>query len=103
MHQLDPTNNRGWIALNMARFTWPALHTQFVRHLSTPDTIQRLCQGGITPLEPLLPGLSEKLAAIQRSHALSHELTRLQTATFPLLFRLGVSPRTLARWYGQVR
>jgi DNA processing protein len=85
MHQLDPANNRGWIALNMARFTWPALHTQFVRHLSTPDTIQRLCQGGITPLEPLLPGLSEKLAAIQRSHALSHELTRLQAARMTVL------------------
>ncbi len=29
--------------------------------------------------------------------------TRLMTATFPLLFRLGVSPATLARWYGAVR
>lgn len=80
MRHSDPADNRGWIALNMARFTWPALHTQFVRHLSTPDTIQRLCQGGITTLEPLLPGLREKLAAIQQGHALTHELTRLQAA-----------------------
>ncbi len=28
---------------------------------------------------------------------------RVCTATFPLLFRLGVSPRRLARWYGDVR
>jgi len=28
---------------------------------------------------------------------------RLCTATFPLLFRLGVSPSTLARWYREVR
>ena len=28
---------------------------------------------------------------------------RLCTATFPLLFRLGVSPHRLARWYGDVR
>jgi len=28
---------------------------------------------------------------------------RLMTASFPLLFRLGVSPSTLARWYGTVR
>ncbi len=28
---------------------------------------------------------------------------RLCTATFPLLFRLGVSPWTLARWYREVR
>ncbi len=29
--------------------------------------------------------------------------TRLMTATFPTLFRLGVPPATLARWYGAVR
>jgi rSAM/selenodomain-associated transferase 2 len=29
--------------------------------------------------------------------------TRLMTATFPWLFRLGVSPHRLARWYGAVR
>jgi len=29
--------------------------------------------------------------------------TRMMTATFPILFRLGVSPETLARWYGTVR
>ena len=28
---------------------------------------------------------------------------RLCTATFPLLYRLGVSPHRLARWYGEVR
>jgi len=30
-------------------------------------------------------------------------MTRLCTATFPLLFRLGVSPWTLARWYQEIR
>ena len=30
-------------------------------------------------------------------------MNRLCTATFPLLFRLGVSPWTLARWYQEVR
>lgn len=30
-------------------------------------------------------------------------MTRLCTATFPFLFRLGVSPSTLARWYREVR
>ncbi len=32
-----------------------------------------------------------------------HVRTRLMTATFPTLFRLGVSPFTLARWYREVR
>jgi hypothetical protein len=27
----------------------------------------------------------------------------LAFATFPTLFRLGVPPHTLARWYGEVR
>lgn len=29
--------------------------------------------------------------------------TRIMTATFPPLFRLGVSPDRLARWYGHIR
>lgn len=29
--------------------------------------------------------------------------SRVMTATFPLLFRLGVSPHRLAKWYGTVR
>lgn len=29
--------------------------------------------------------------------------SRLMTATFPLLFRAGVPPRVLSRWYGDVR
>jgi hypothetical protein len=28
---------------------------------------------------------------------------RVMTASFPLLYRCGVSPHTLARWYGAVR
>jgi hypothetical protein len=29
--------------------------------------------------------------------------TGMALAAFPTLFRLGVSPRTLSRWYGEVR
>jgi DNA processing protein len=85
MHQTACTDNRLWIALNLVRFTWPALHTQFVRHLSTPDLLQRLGEEGVTALESLLPGLHEKLAAVQQGQAFSHELARLQKARLTVL------------------
>lgn len=78
MDQAAYTDNRPWIALNMARFTWPALHSQIGRHLSAPDVLQRLCEKGLTTLEPMLPGLREKLETIQKSQAFSHELAGLQ-------------------------
>ncbi len=79
MQQPDRADNQLWIALNLARFTWPALHAQFARHLSVPEVLQRLCTEGISVLESLVPGLGEKLAAIQQSSAFAHELTRLET------------------------
>jgi DNA processing protein len=85
MHQPALTDNRQWVALNMVRFTWPALHTQFARHLSTPETIQHLCQNGIAALEPLLPGLGEKLAVVQQSRAFKHELAHLQAEQLTVL------------------
>ncbi|MGQ4809710.1 hypothetical protein NKDENANG_03134 [Candidatus Entotheonellaceae bacterium PAL068K] len=85
MQQQDPVDHRPWVALNMARFTWPALHTQLSRHLSTPDTLQQLCQQGIAGLEPLLPGLREKLAATQQSQVFTHELARLDSAPWTVV------------------
>jgi DNA processing protein len=69
-----------WIALNMARATWPALHTQCVRHFTTPGLGQHLGQEGITALESQLPGLTEKLAAIQKSQTFVQEIERLHKA-----------------------
>jgi DNA processing protein len=80
MQHLDFTSAHPWIALNMARSTWPTLHTQCVRYLTTPGVLQRLCQDGITALEALLPGVTEKLAAMQKSQAFAHELERLQAS-----------------------
>ncbi|MFQ5626315.1 MAG: DNA-processing protein DprA [Methyloligellaceae bacterium] len=82
----------------MARFTWPALHNQFVRHLSTPDLLQRFCQEGLAVLQPVLPGLSEKLAAVRQSRAFSDELARLQKERLTVLSILDPRyPRSL-RW-----
>jgi DNA processing protein len=74
-----------WIALNMARSMWPTLHNQCVRYLATPDALQRLSQGGMEVLEPLLPGVTEKLAAMQKSHDFVQELERLQRAQVTVL------------------
>jgi DNA processing protein len=67
-----------WVALNMARATWPALHTQCLRHFTTPGMWQRLSQDGIGALEALLPGVTEKLTAMQKSQAFVQEVERLQ-------------------------
>jgi DNA processing protein len=69
-----------WIALNMARTTWPTLHTQCVRHFTTAGMWQRLRQDGIAALESLLPGSTEKLAVVQKSQTFVQEVERLQKA-----------------------
>jgi DNA processing protein len=81
----DLADKLPWIALNMARSMWPTLHTQCVRHLATPDALQRLYQGGIEALEPLLPGVTEKLATLQKSHDFAQELERLHRAEVTVL------------------
>ncbi len=73
--------------------------------------------GGYPPI-PLMEDLAFARAAARRGRIRTIPLeirttarrferypvrTRLMTATFPVLFRMGVSPHTLARWYRNVR
>lgn len=74
-----------WLALHMARFTWSTLHTQLSRHLSTPSLLQELCQHGIAALAPHLPGLGDKLAAVQQGEAFARELSLLRTLHVTIL------------------
>jgi DNA processing protein len=62
----------------MARATWPTLHTQCVRQVTTPDVWQRLPQEGLTVLESLFPGVTEKLTVMQSSQVFIQEIERLQ-------------------------
>ena len=85
MDQQVRANYQLWIALNLVRFTWPAVHTQFVRHLSTSEVLHGLVHDGIASFEPLVPGLQDKLAAVQQSQVFTRELARLHTDSLTIL------------------
>ena len=81
----DFTTQLPWIALNMARTLWPALHTQCVRHLTTPGMVQRLCQEGFAAFDALASGTADKLATLQQNSACTRELARLHKAQITVL------------------
>jgi DNA processing protein len=97
MHDTSTLDVPGWLALNLARFTWSTLHTQLSRLLSTPALLEELCQHGLAALSPHLPGLDDKLAAVRRGEALARELALLRT------LRLTVLPITDERYPPSLR
>jgi DNA processing protein len=87
-----------WIALNMARTLWPALHTQCVRHLTTPGVVQRLCEEGITAFDSMVPGVMEKLVTIQQNAAFTRELDQLQKTPITVLTLIDSAYPHHLRW-----
>lgn len=85
MQRTDGADFRPWVALNLARFTWPDLDRQCTRHLSTQEVLEPLYTEGIHTLAAFLPGLREKLAAIQQSSAFAHELACLEAAQISIM------------------
>lgn len=85
MQQTDCTDFQLWVALNLARFTWPDLHRQFMRQLSTHEVLDSLCTEGFHTLEALVPGLREKLSAIRQSSTFARELARLEAAQIAVI------------------
>jgi DNA processing protein len=81
----DFTAKLPWLALNMARTLWPALHTQCMQHLTAPGVVQRLCQEGIGAFDAMVPGLVEKLATIQQNSTFVREVERLQKMPISVL------------------
>ncbi len=98
MQQADSVNYRLWVALNLARFTWPDLHRQFTRLLSTPDVLDALYTEGLNALESLLPGLQEKLAAIQKSNVFARELDCLEATQISIITIVDAHYPPSLRW-----
>jgi DNA processing protein len=94
----DFTTQLPWIALNMARTLWPALHTQCVRHLTTPGMVQRLCQDGIAAFDALASGTADKLATLQQHSACTQELARLHKAQITVLTLVDANYPHHLRW-----
>ncbi len=106
---------RAWLRLLDLRSYGPLLPYGDQAFALRRETFRRL--GGF-PEIPLMEDLSlaraarrlgriRRLPAAVRTSARRFQChpfrTRLMTATFPGLFRLGVAPETLARWYREVR
>jgi DNA processing protein len=72
------TTKLPWLALNMACMLWPALRTQMAQYVAAPGAVQRLQAEGIPLLEAALPGLTEKLEAVQQGRAFAREMEHLQ-------------------------
>ena len=98
MYNVGLTDKLPWIALNLACCTWPALHKELIRHLAEPENREGIMQEGMQALETGVHGLSEKLAAMQRSRAFAEEIERLQRSQVTLLTLVdSLYPQSL-RW-----
>ncbi len=98
MHNTALTDKIPWIALHVARHTWPALSKDLARQLAVPELQERLLQGGVKVLETVLPGLSEKLLTVQKSGAFADELDYLQTQQVMVLPLTDPLYPTSLRW-----
>ncbi len=87
-----------WLALNMACALWPALRTQWAQQAAVPGLVERLQREGMPLLEARVPGLAEKVAAVQQGREFLREVERLQTTEVHLVtFPEPAYPRGL-RW-----
>jgi DNA processing protein len=98
MHDPTRTDKNPWIALNMARQAWPALHKELRRQFAFPEMRERVLQQGMTILLQTIPGLSDKLTVMQQSHEFAAELEHLHTSQTTLLTFLDPFYPPALRW-----
>lgn len=67
-----------WLAFNMACTLWPAVRTQWLHQVTLPGLVQRLQDEGFRYLATHMPGLADKLAAVQQGGEFRREVERLQ-------------------------
>ena len=95
------TDQHGWLALNLARFTWPDLSKDLARHLALADFRQALVQDGLDAVYTALPGSREKLAVLQQSRSFADEWERIQTLQVQLLTFAASDYPPLLRWIAE--
>ncbi|MBM3225991.1 MAG: DNA-protecting protein DprA [Candidatus Tectomicrobia bacterium] len=87
-----------WLAFNMACATWPALRTQWAQYVTTPGVIQRLQTEGMALVTASIPGLAEKLGAVQQGKAFARELARLQNTEVSVVTLADAAYPLALRW-----
>ncbi len=89
---------QAWIALNMARQTWPTLGKALSTYLAEPNRHQALQQDGFPAVAAGVPGVVEKVAVVQRSQDFRDELKGIRAQQVQLLTLADADyPRAL-RW-----
>lgn len=89
---------QAWIALNIARQTWPALGKSLAAYLAEPDRHQTVQQDGFQAVAAGVPGAADKVAAVQQSQDFRDELVGIRTHQATLLTLADADyPRAL-RW-----
>jgi DNA processing protein len=98
MQDAVSSEQQAWIALNMASLTWPALGKALAAYVSEADCHQRVQQHGFEVLASGVPGVLDKVAAVQQSQSFRDELEGIRTHQVTLLTLADADyPKTL-RW-----
>lgn len=85
MQEAAGAEQQAWIALNMARQTWPALGKALSAYLAEPGRHRALQQEGFQAAADGVAGLAEKVAVVQRSQDFRDELAGIRTHRVRLL------------------
>ncbi len=111
MQGIVSTEQQAWVALNMARQTWPALGKALAVYLAEPVRHQALQQDGFHAIAASVPGVADKVAVVQQSRNFQDELQGIRThrvtlltladATYPLALRWIVDPPPVLYVRGQ--
>jgi DNA processing protein len=98
MQNAVPIEQQAWMALNMASQTWPALGKALAGYLAEPDRHETVQQDGFQAVVAGVPGVADKVAAVQRSQDFRDELEGIRTHQVSLLTLADADyPRAL-RW-----
>ncbi len=106
------SEQQAWIALNMARQTWPALGKALAVYLAQPDCHQVVQQDGFQAVAASVPGVTDKVAVVQQSQDFRDELQGIETyqvtvrtladADYPQALRWIVDPPSVLYMRGQL-
>lgn len=92
------TDQQAWMALNMARQTWPVLGKALAVYLAEPDHHQTVQQAGFQAVAAGVPGVIDKVSAVQQSQSFRDELEGICTHQVTLLTLADAAYPLALRW-----
>ncbi len=89
---------QAWVALNMARQTWPALGKALAVYLAEPDRHQMVQRDGFQAVAAGIAGMTDKVAVVQQSRDFRDELEGIRTHRVTLLTLADADYPQALRW-----